>query len=200
MLFSIYILISAAYTHTHAHTYISVCGPEGELTAPSTHTFDNTLLQKEIFSPVAAELTSSTLIPPDNLLFVYIMWLLICCFLCLRYSMSLCFHFYGRSWEFISCLEWDKQRNSITLYLDGIWEYFTCGFRVLHFVYFFLPLLALPSEGETDDSPVWPALHIMKPPTALQEAGGRSDWRSGLIHIIRPPELHQLLVVIKNTC
>lgn len=43
------------------------------------------------------------------------------------------------------------------------------------FCVFFLPLLALPSEGETDDSPVWPALHIMKPPTALQEAGGRSD-------------------------
>lgn len=43
---------------------------------------------------------------------------------------------------------------------------------MLHFVYFFWPLLALPSEGETDDSPVWPALHIMKPPTALQEARG----------------------------
>ena len=78
MLFSIYILISAA--HTHTHIYISVCGPEGELTAPSTRTFDNTLLQKEIFSPVAAELTSGILIPPDNLLFVYIMWLLSCYF------------------------------------------------------------------------------------------------------------------------
>lgn len=37
------------------------------------HTFDNTVFQKEIYPPVASELTGGTLILPDNLLFVYIM-------------------------------------------------------------------------------------------------------------------------------
>ena len=160
---------------------------------------------------MAAELTSGILIPPDNLLFVYIMWLLSCYFFlffsflfflfCLCYSMSLCFHFLWKKLRIslaFGARQTEELHNSLPRLefknLSSVGS--VCSILC---IFFFAPPCAA-FWGETDDSPVWPALHIMKPPTALQEAGGRSDWRSGLIRIIRPPELHQFLLVIKNTC
>lgn len=70
-------------------------------------------------------------------------------------------------------LQSDDQSDSfdvVTLFLPDIHEYFQCGGLMLHLLY--ISPRSVSFSGETDDLPVWPVFHLMKPPTVLQEAVG----------------------------